>query len=77
MARRNYFDILGLDFDPAESNKKKIEAAIARWKAVKENELNNATDMGIRQALHDELAMEKTSGMCCLRPRPVIRKLPR
>ena len=59
MARRNYFDILGLDFDPAESNKKKIEAAIARWKAVKENELNNATDMGIRQALHDELAMEK------------------
>lgn len=40
MPRRNYFEILGLDFDPPEKNLRKIQKAIAAWKAETEKVLN-------------------------------------
>ena len=41
MERRNYFELLGLNFDPAEKNKKIIENAINEWKKQQENASGN------------------------------------
>ena len=57
MDRRNYFEILGLDFDPPEKNQRRIEKAIAEWKKRTEDKLANETTATRRAALTDELSL--------------------
>lgn len=55
MERQNYFEILGLDFDPPEKNERKIQQAIASWKKRTEDLLANETVDVRRSALSAEL----------------------
>lgn len=55
MERRNYFEMLGLDFDPPEKNERKIQQAIAAWKKRTEDMLANETIASRRSALSAEL----------------------
>jgi tetratricopeptide (TPR) repeat protein len=55
MERRNYFEMLGLDFDPPEKNDRKIQQAIAAWKKRTEDMLANETIATRRSVLSDEL----------------------
>ncbi len=55
MPRRNYFEILGLPFDPAESNKTKIEAAIDAWEKSVQKSMGG---MGANKALQEELSLK-------------------
>lgn len=55
MERRNYFDMLGLDFDPPEKNDRKVQQAIAAWKKRTEDMLANETIATRRSELSAEL----------------------
>lgn len=55
MERRNYFEMLGLDFDPPEKNDRKIQQAIAAWKKRTEDMLANETIATRRSVLSAEL----------------------
>ena len=55
MERRNYFEMLGLDFDPPEKNERKIQQAIAAWKKRTEDMLANETIASRRSTLSAEL----------------------
>lgn len=55
MERRNYFEMLGLDFDPPEKNERKIQQAIAAWKKRTEDMLANETIATRRSTLSAEL----------------------
>lgn len=55
MDRRNYFEMLGLDFDPPEKNQRRIDKAIADWKKRTEDMLANETIETRRAALSGEL----------------------
>ncbi|MBQ9082548.1 MAG: hypothetical protein IJY28_03500 [Clostridia bacterium] len=55
MARRNYFEILGLPFDPAESNKSRIDAAITAWEQGVQKSMGQT---GANKALQGELALK-------------------
>lgn len=55
MERRNYFEMLGLDFDPPEKNERKIQQAIAAWKKRTEDMLANETITPRRSTLSAEL----------------------
>lgn len=55
MERRNYFEMLGLDFDPPEKNERKIQQAIAAWKKRTEDMLANETIASRRSILSAEL----------------------
>lgn len=57
MERRNYFEILCLDFDPPEKNQRRIDKAIAEWKKRTEDMLANETIATRRAALSDELSL--------------------
>lgn len=57
MNRKNYFEMLGLSFDPAESNIRKIERAIKEWRVGLENAKGNENDVAKRSALEQELAL--------------------
>lgn len=57
MDRRNYFEILGLDFDPPERNQRRIDKAIAEWKKRTEDMLANETIASRRAVLSDELSL--------------------
>lgn len=57
MERRNYFEILGLDFDPPEKNQRRIDKAIAEWKKRTEDMLANETIATRRAVLSDELSL--------------------
>lgn len=57
MDRRNYFEILGLDFDPPEKNQRRIDKAIAEWKKRTEDMLANETIVTRRAVLSDELSL--------------------
>lgn len=57
MDRRNYFEILGLDFDPPEKNQRRIDKAIADWKKRTEDMLANETIATRRAVLSDELSL--------------------
>ena len=57
MPRRNYFEILGLDFDPPEKNLRKIQKAIAAWKAETEKVLNTEQIATRKAALEAELSL--------------------
>lgn len=57
MGRRNYFEILGLDFDPPEKNQRRIDKAIAEWKKRTEDMLANETIATRRAVLSDELSL--------------------
>lgn len=55
MERRNYFEMLGLDFDPPEKNERKIQQAITAWKKRTEDMLANETIASRRSILSAEL----------------------
>lgn len=55
MDRRNYFEILGLDFDPPENNQRRIDKALAEWKKRTEDMLANETIASRRAVLSDKL----------------------
>lgn len=55
MERRNYFEMLGLDFDPPEKNDRRIQQAIATWKKRTEDMLANETIASRRSVLSAEL----------------------
>lgn len=55
MERQNYFEMLGLDFDPPEKNERKIQQAIATWKKRTEDMLANETIASRRSTLSAEL----------------------
>ena len=57
MPRRNYFELLGLDFDPPEKNLRKIQKAIAAWKAETEKVLNTEQIATRKAALEAELSL--------------------
>ena len=57
MAKRNYFELLGLDFDPPEKNQRRIEKAINEWKRRTEDMLANETVESYRQSLNEELSL--------------------
>ena len=57
MNRRNYFEILGLEFDPPEKNQRRIDKAIDEWKKRIEDILANETDRIRRANLSDELSL--------------------
>ncbi|WKY49035.1 fibronectin type III domain-containing protein [Eubacteriaceae bacterium ES3] len=57
MDRRNYFEVLGLDFDPPEKNQRRIDKAIAEWKKRTEDMLANETIAERRAVLSDELSL--------------------
>lgn len=55
LERRNYFEILGLEFDPPERSPRKIEQAIGDWKKRTQELLANESDSARRAALSAEL----------------------
>lgn len=55
MERRNYFEMLGLDFDPPEKNDRAIQKAIAAWKKRTEDMLGSEDDKVRRSVLSAEL----------------------
>lgn len=55
MQRKNYFEILDLNFDPPESNKRKIEQAIEAWKKQTEDLRANAVQEIQRNELTEAL----------------------
>lgn len=57
MGRRNYFEMLGLEFDPPEKNQRRIDKAIAEWKKRTEDMLANETIATRRAVLSDELSL--------------------
>lgn len=58
MARRNYFELLGLDFDPPEGNKRRIEKAIETWEITLSSQLGSETDSVRRGKLKEELDLK-------------------
>lgn len=44
MERRNYFEMVGLEFDPPEKNLRKIQKAIEIWKKETEKIIANDVD---------------------------------
>ena len=58
MARKNYFEILHLSFDPAESRQRVIDKAVEDWKKRLEDQLGRESDPAKRRVLQDELALE-------------------
>lgn len=59
MGRRNYFEILGLAFDPAESNMEKIRIAIEEWEKKIKIEIQNDSDPNKKNTLQTELVNMK------------------
>lgn len=59
MERRNYFEILGLEFDPPEKNPKKIEKAIEEWQKRLQDLIANETNEVRRTAIKAELALKE------------------
>lgn len=59
MDRRNYFEILGLDFDPPEKEQRRIDKAIADWKKRTEDMLANETNATRKAILSDELSLHE------------------
>lgn len=57
MSRKNYYEILGLDFDPPEDKDKVINEAIETWKKRKENALSNETIDSKRAEIKYELSL--------------------
>lgn len=57
MERRNYFEMLGLDFDPPEKNEERIQQAIAAWKKRTEDLLANEVNETRRSELSAELGL--------------------
>lgn len=57
MDRKNYFEILGLEFDPPEKNQRRINKAIEDWKKRTEDLLANESDDSRRRMLTEELAL--------------------
>lgn len=57
MQRKNYFEILPLEFDPAESNGKKIQKEIEEWKKRMQDLLGNESSSSRRKQIEDELAL--------------------
>lgn len=57
MDRRNYFEILGLEYDPPERNQQYIEKKILEWKKTTENLLAGASDKIQRIKYTEELAL--------------------
>ena len=57
LERRNYFEILGLEFDPPERSPRKIEQAVGDWKKRTQEMLANESDSARRAALSEELAL--------------------
>lgn len=57
MERRNYFEILGLEFDPPEKKPQVIKKAIAEWEKRTQDRLANETSGTRRAALQEELAL--------------------
>ena len=55
MERRNYFEMLGLDFDPPEKNERKMQQAISAWRERTEDMLANETIAFRRSILSAEL----------------------
>lgn len=64
MERRNYFDMLELNFDPPEKNERRIQKALEEWKKQTEDALAGEQDGSRRKILSAELDlygdMEKT-----------------
>ncbi len=56
MERKNYFEMLGLDFDPPERNERRIQLALDSWKKRMEDMLANETISTRRAAISDELS---------------------
>ena len=56
MERKNYFEMLGLDFDPPERNERRIQLALDSWKKRMEDMLANETISTRRTAISDELS---------------------
>ena len=57
MPRKNYFELTGLDFDPPESNARKIDRAIEAWKKNLEDILGNEQNDSRRKELQAELSL--------------------
>ena len=55
MERRNYFEMLGLDFDPPEEKQGVIKQALDDWKKKKENLLAGEANPAQRSAISAEL----------------------
>ena len=61
MERRNYFEMLGLDFDPPEKNDRAIQKAIAAWKKRTEDMLGSEDDKVRRSVLSAAIASRRCS----------------
>ena len=57
MSRRNYFEILDLDFDPPESDERSIEKAIEKWEMNLQDMLANEANVSKRNILNTELEL--------------------
>lgn len=55
MERRNYFEMVGLEFDPPEKNLRKIQKAIEIWKKETEKIIANDVDNSRNIILKKEL----------------------
>ena len=58
MERKNYFEMLGLEFDPPEKNEHKITKAIEEWRKRLQNAIANETIDSRREQLQQELRLE-------------------
>ena len=58
MTRKNYYEILGLQFDPPEKNERRIAKAIEEWEKRVNDGIANATDGKEQKNLRDELALK-------------------
>lgn len=68
MERKNYFEILGLCFDPPERNEKKIGKAIKEWESSITNALANASGSK-RDELEAELRLKDDMEECMNTPK--------
>ena len=55
MDRQNYFEVLGLNFDPPEKNQRVIDKAIEAWKKRIEDSLDVESNMAKRGDLNSQL----------------------
>ena len=58
MTRKNYYEILGLQFDPPEKNERRIAKAIEEWEKRVNDGIANAIDGKEQKILRDELALK-------------------
>ena len=73
MAKRNIFEMLGLEFDPPD-NVKKIRAAYDAWKKRLTTEQNTSVDPARLAKIREELELQMDGYIARVLENPILRQ---